>query len=105
MTLFSLPQMSDDDRLSLTTAVSDEEEAPADPRSTAHPSSSRSRSGAAAAASFNCTGAVRKAGRRARWSLKTGSTASTRRAAATAPGVDASYNRTRENLPPKRSSR
>ncbi|GFW20598.1 protein still life, isoform SIF type 1 [Trichonephila clavipes] len=62
MTLFSLPQMSDDDRLSLTTAVSDEEEAPADPRSTAHPSSSRSRSGAAAAASFNCTGAVRKAG-------------------------------------------
>ncbi|XP_042906310.1 protein still life, isoform SIF type 1 isoform X4 [Parasteatoda tepidariorum] len=66
-------EMSDDDRLSLTTAVSDEED-PADPRTSSaghqqqHPSSSyggsygnRSRSGAAAA-SFNCTGAVRKAG-------------------------------------------
>ncbi|CAL1273486.1 unnamed protein product [Larinioides sclopetarius] len=54
-------EMSDDDRLSLTTAVSDEEEGgSADPRATAHPSSSSRR--AAAAASFNCTGAVRKAG-------------------------------------------
>ncbi|KAG8188453.1 hypothetical protein JTE90_008018 [Oedothorax gibbosus] len=60
-TLFS-PQMSDDDRLSLTTAVSDEEET-ADPRGSTSAATasygSRPRSGAA---SFNCTGAVRKAG-------------------------------------------
>ncbi|XP_054711975.1 protein still life, isoform SIF type 1-like [Uloborus diversus] len=65
-------EMSDDDRLSLTTAVSDEEEAgAADPRAGAYGAGAayggggggggRSRSGAAAA-SFNCTGAVRKAG-------------------------------------------
>lgn len=62
---FFFLQMSDDDRLSLTTAVSDDEEtATADPRAGSYGSStygSRSRSGAAAA-SFNCTGAVRKAG-------------------------------------------
>ncbi|GIY09128.1 hypothetical protein CDAR_534951 [Caerostris darwini] len=59
------PQMSDDDRLSLTTAVSDEEEGGGEvrphPSSATTPSSSSSRR-AAAAASFNCTGAVRKAG-------------------------------------------
>lgn len=61
---FCFFQMSDDDRLSLTTAVSDDEETAADPRASSYGSStygSRSRSGAAAA-SFNCTGAVRKAG-------------------------------------------
>ncbi|XP_064473099.1 protein still life, isoform SIF type 1-like [Ornithodoros turicata] len=46
-------EMSDDDRLSLTTAVSDEDEG----ESRGSPSRSRS-----TAASFNCTGAVRKAG-------------------------------------------
>lgn len=48
-------EMSDDDRLSLTTAVSDDDDG--DARNCPY----RSRSGAAAA-SFNCTGAVRKAG-------------------------------------------
>ncbi|XP_013783469.1 protein still life, isoform SIF type 1-like, partial [Limulus polyphemus] len=48
-------EMSDDDRLSLTTAVSDEEDAET------RNSPFRARSGTAAA-SFNCTGAVRKAG-------------------------------------------
>ncbi|CAM1297612.1 TIAM1 (predicted) [Pycnogonum litorale] len=47
-------EMSDDDRLSLTTAISDDDD-------TEISSPYRSRSGAAAA-SFNCTGAVRKAG-------------------------------------------
>ncbi|KAH8020968.1 hypothetical protein HPB51_011024 [Rhipicephalus microplus] len=52
-----LTQMSDDERLSLTTAVSDEDET-GEPRS----GSRAAGGGAAAAASFNCTGAVRKAG-------------------------------------------
>ncbi|XP_075751606.1 guanine nucleotide exchange factor still life isoform X4 [Rhipicephalus microplus] len=50
-------EMSDDERLSLTTAVSDEDET-GEPRS----GSRAAGGGAAAAASFNCTGAVRKAG-------------------------------------------
>ncbi|XP_043212984.1 protein still life, isoforms C/SIF type 2-like isoform X3 [Amphibalanus amphitrite] len=53
-------QMSDDDRMSLTTAVSDEDEEAAE--ASLHASPYRvSRSGSSAA-SFNCTGAVRKAG-------------------------------------------
>ncbi|GBO12701.1 hypothetical protein AVEN_139024-1, partial [Araneus ventricosus] len=48
-------QISDDDRLSLTTALSEEEDGEA------RNSPYRARSGSAAA-SFNCTGAVRKAG-------------------------------------------
>lgn len=51
--------MSDDERLSLTTAVSDEDET-GEPRSGSRAAGSGA--GAAAAASFNCTGAVRKAG-------------------------------------------
>ncbi|XP_043212985.1 protein still life, isoforms C/SIF type 2-like isoform X4 [Amphibalanus amphitrite] len=52
--------MSDDDRMSLTTAVSDEDEEAAE--ASLHASPYRvSRSGSSAA-SFNCTGAVRKAG-------------------------------------------
>jgi T-lymphoma invasion and metastasis-inducing protein 1 len=47
--------MSDDDRMSLTTAVSDEEES-------VHNSPYRAKQTGTAAASFNCTGAVRKAG-------------------------------------------
>ncbi|KAH7937901.1 hypothetical protein HPB49_017395 [Dermacentor silvarum] len=54
-----LKQMSDDERLSLTTAVSDEDET-GEPRSGSRAAGSGG--GAAAAASFNCTGAVRKAG-------------------------------------------
>ena len=53
--------MSDDDRMSLTTAVSDEEEEE-EAEASLHASPYRvSRSGSSAA-SFNCTGAVRKAG-------------------------------------------
>ncbi|XP_043212982.1 protein still life, isoform SIF type 1-like isoform X2 [Amphibalanus amphitrite] len=53
-------EMSDDDRMSLTTAVSDEDEEAAE--ASLHASPYRvSRSGSSAA-SFNCTGAVRKAG-------------------------------------------
>ncbi|XP_075552052.1 guanine nucleotide exchange factor still life isoform X8 [Dermacentor variabilis] len=52
-------EMSDDERLSLTTAVSDEDET-GEPRSGSRAAGSGG--GAAAAASFNCTGAVRKAG-------------------------------------------
>jgi len=47
--------MSDEDRMSLTTAVSDEEDA-----ESTHNSPYRAKQ--TAAASFNCTGAVRKAG-------------------------------------------
>lgn len=50
-------QMSDDDRMSLTTAVSDEEDA-----ESVHNSPYRAKQTGTAAASFNCTGAVRKAG-------------------------------------------
>ncbi|CAN7946200.1 unnamed protein product, partial [Ixodes pacificus] len=57
--LVSRCQMSDDERLSLTTAVSDEDET-GEPRSGSRAAGSGA--GAAAAASFNCTGAVRKAG-------------------------------------------
>lgn len=49
--------MSDDDRMSLTTAVSDEEDA-----ESVHNSPYRAKQTGTAAASFNCTGAVRKAG-------------------------------------------
>lgn len=51
-------QISDDDRMSLTTAVSDEE----DPGESAMNSPYKGKQTGAAAASFNCTGAVRKAG-------------------------------------------
>uniref|UniRef100_A0A8D8VG35 T-lymphoma invasion and metastasis-inducing protein 1 n=2 Tax=Cacopsylla melanoneura TaxID=428564 RepID=A0A8D8VG35_9HEMI len=50
-------EMSDDDRMSLTTAVSDEED-----MESAHISPYRAKQTGTAAASFNCTGAVRKAG-------------------------------------------
>ncbi|KAJ4438058.1 hypothetical protein ANN_13997 [Periplaneta americana] len=50
-------KMSDDDRMSLTTAVSDEEDA-----ESVHNSPYRAKQTGTAAASFNCTGAVRKAG-------------------------------------------
>ncbi|XP_054261705.1 protein still life, isoform SIF type 1 isoform X2 [Macrosteles quadrilineatus] len=50
-------EMSDDDRMSLTTAVSDEEDA-----ESVHNSPYRAKQTGTAAASFNCTGAVRKAG-------------------------------------------
>nr|CAD7256680.1 unnamed protein product [Timema shepardi] len=52
-----LSKMSDDDRMSLTTAVSDEEDA-----ESVHNSPYRGKQTGTAAASFNCTGAVRKAG-------------------------------------------
>ncbi|XP_075970602.1 guanine nucleotide exchange factor still life isoform X15 [Anticarsia gemmatalis] len=51
-------EISDDDRMSLTTAVSDEE----DPGESAMNSPYKGKQTGAAAASFNCTGAVRKAG-------------------------------------------
>ncbi|XP_039294133.1 protein still life, isoform SIF type 1 [Nilaparvata lugens] len=50
-------EMSDDDRMSLTTAVSDEDDA-----ESVHNSPYRAKQTGTAAASFNCTGAVRKAG-------------------------------------------
>ncbi|CAH4018425.1 unnamed protein product [Pieris brassicae] len=53
-----LTKISDDDRMSLTTAVSDEE----DPGESAMNSPYKGKQTGAAAASFNCTGAVRKAG-------------------------------------------
>ncbi|CAG5040154.1 unnamed protein product [Parnassius apollo] len=53
-----LRKISDDDRMSLTTAVSDEEE----PGESAMNSPYKGKQTGAAAASFNCTGAVRKAG-------------------------------------------
>lgn len=54
-TCASCPQMSDDERLSLTTAISDDDDGET------RDSPYRAKSGAAAAA-FQCTGAVRKAG-------------------------------------------
>ncbi|VVD04109.1 unnamed protein product [Leptidea sinapis] len=57
-----LTKISDDDRMSLTTAVSDEE----DPGESAMNSPYKGKQTGAAAASFNCTGAVRKAGSQAR---------------------------------------
>lgn len=51
-------QISDDDRMSLTTAVSDEE----DGESVTMASPYKAKTTGTAAASFNCTGAVRKAG-------------------------------------------
>ena len=55
--------MSDDDRMSLTTAVSDEEEGESTHNSPYRGSGGGSRNAAGtASASFNCTGAVRKAG-------------------------------------------
>lgn len=51
-------QISDDDRMSLTTAVSDEE----DGESVMASSPYKAKATGTAAASFNCTGAVRKAG-------------------------------------------
>jgi len=50
-------QMSDDDRMSLTTAVSDDDDV-----ESVHNSPYRAKQTGTAAASFNCTGAVRKAG-------------------------------------------
>lgn len=52
-------QMSDDDRLSLTTAVSDDDDG-GESEGGHHQASPFRKTGAAA--SFNCTGAVRKAG-------------------------------------------
>ncbi|XP_037081039.1 protein still life, isoform SIF type 1-like isoform X2 [Pollicipes pollicipes] len=52
-------EMSDDDRMSLTTAVSDEEE---EGEASLHASPYRVTRSGSSAASFNCTGAVRKAG-------------------------------------------
>ncbi|XP_037046725.1 protein still life, isoforms C/SIF type 2 isoform X2 [Bradysia coprophila] len=53
-----LKKISDDDRMSLTTAVSDEE----DGESVTMASPYKAKTTGTAAASFNCTGAVRKAG-------------------------------------------
>lgn len=53
----SLHQISDDDRMSLTTAVSDEEDG-----ESVMASPYKAKATGTAAASFNCTGAVRKAG-------------------------------------------
>lgn len=50
-------QISDDDRMSLTTAVSDEEDG-----ESVMASPYKAKTTGTAAASFNCTGAVRKAG-------------------------------------------
>lgn len=53
----SFPQISDDDRMSLTTAVSDEDDG-----ESVMASPYKAKATGTAAASFNCTGAVRKAG-------------------------------------------
>lgn len=53
----SVWQMSDDDRMSLTTAVSDDDDG-----ESVMNSPYRAKQTGTAAASFNCTGAVRKAG-------------------------------------------
>lgn len=50
-------QISDDDRMSLTTAVSDEDDG-----ESVMASPYKAKATGTAAASFNCTGAVRKAG-------------------------------------------
>ncbi|CAB0015636.1 unnamed protein product, partial [Nesidiocoris tenuis] len=52
-----IEDMSDDDRMSLTTAVSDDDDG-----ESVHASPYRAKQTGTAAASFNCTGAVRKAG-------------------------------------------
>lgn len=54
---FFLFQISDDDRMSLTTAVSDEDDG-----ESVMNSPYKAKQTGTAAASFNCTGAVRKAG-------------------------------------------
>jgi hypothetical protein len=56
MAIFSL-QISDDDRMSLTTAISDEDDG-----ESIMASPYKAKATGTAAASFNCTGAVRKAG-------------------------------------------
>ena len=53
----ALFQISDDDRMSLTTAVSDEDDG-----ESVMASPYKAKATGTAAASFNCTGAVRKAG-------------------------------------------
>lgn len=55
--LFLHFQISDDDRMSLTTAVSDEDDG-----ESVMASPYKAKATGTAAASFNCTGAVRKAG-------------------------------------------
>lgn len=62
-------QISDDDRMSLTTAISDEDDAESNPNSSSPYKAAGSMTkahqmggGGGSAASFNCTGAVRKAG-------------------------------------------
>lgn len=55
--LFLNFQISDDDRMSLTTAVSDEDDG-----ESVMASPYKAKATGTAAASFNCTGAVRKAG-------------------------------------------
>lgn len=55
--LFNVWQISDDDRMSLTTAVSDEDDG-----ESVMASPYKAKTTGTAAASFNCTGAVRKAG-------------------------------------------
>lgn len=57
LTYFSFLQISDDDRMSLTTAVSDEDDG-----ESVMASPYKAKATGTAAASFNCTGAVRKAG-------------------------------------------
>lgn len=55
--MYSFFQISDDDRMSLTTAVSDEDDG-----ESVMNSPYKAKQTGTAAASFNCTGAVRKAG-------------------------------------------
>lgn len=57
LTIVAAHQISDDDRMSLTTAVSDEEDG-----ESVMASPYKAKATGTAAASFNCTGAVRKAG-------------------------------------------
>lgn len=56
--IYPLLQISDDDRMSLTTAVSDDD----DGAESVMNSPYKGKQTGTAAASFNCTGAVRKAG-------------------------------------------
>jgi len=59
----NLFQISDDDRMSLTTAVSDEDDPEGPEGDSVHNSPYRAKQMRGdSAASFNCTGAVRKAG-------------------------------------------
>lgn len=57
MVLLFMLQMSDDDRMSLTTAISDDDDIDESLQNSPY-----SRVRKANSASFNCTGAVRKAG-------------------------------------------